>query len=284
MKQLRIYLAGILFGAYNLFTPNVAQAFPLPNAVTGTTLTSQVAEAKIVKTDGEVLSGTVEEYRLNKYIRIRTSDGKPHEIEWPDIQKLNGRLITPPMPVAHQRREFWKKSWYLNPFELGFINVMGVPAKMNALMNANRNLQYYSGGTLLNLNVLGLYFPVGAHKQILLGFDFAEGTSEFNKFWDLEQNLSYSISGMYFPYGKIGDGLYVKGNFGLASVTLSGYGSYYTETGPGILAEIGYVFPFGTSVRPLINVNYSIKDIGASDEYVERGIYQSASINTGCLW
>src|ERR1700677_5113841 len=127
MKQLRIYLAGILFGAYNLFTPNVAQAFPLPNAVTGTTLTSQVAEAKIVKTDGEVLSGTVEEYRLNKYIRIRTSDGKPHEIEWPDIQKLNGRLITPPMPVAHQRREFWKKSWYLNPFELGFINVMGVP-------------------------------------------------------------------------------------------------------------------------------------------------------------
>ena len=287
MKPVRIYLAGILFGAFNLFTPVLAQAFPAPIAVSGTAATSRDFGAEITKTNGEVLSGAVEEYKLNEYIKIRSPDGKLYEINWRHIWKLNGRLITAPMPPVHKRREFWQKSWYLNPIEFGFYNVMAMPAKMNAQMNSYRYLPYYNGDSKLNINMLGFYFPVGARKQTLLGFVFDEetsdGISQSNNFWVLEQDLSYSISGMYFPYGKIGDGLYVKGNIGLASVYFSGYGGY-SETGPGVLAEIGYVFPFGRFVRPLININYSIRDIGASDEYVERGIYQSASINTGCLW
>jgi hypothetical protein len=286
MKWVRIYLAGILFGAYSLLSPILAQAYPSPNAVNGTTATSQATEAEIVKTDGEVLSGTVEEYRFDDYIRIRTSDGKLYEIEWPDIRKLNGMAIAPPTPLARPRREFWQKSWYLNPFELGF-GVTAVPAKMNALMNSYRNLPGYDGDTKVSINALGIYFPVGAQRQTLLGFvlveDTSDGISQLNNFWDLEQNIFYSISGMYFPFGKIGDGLYVKGNFGVADVYFSGYGGY-SETGPGVLAEVGYVFPFGRFVRPLVNINYSLKDIGTSDEYVERGIYQSASFNIGLLW
>jgi hypothetical protein len=54
--------------------------------------------------------------------------------------------------------------------------------------------------------------------------------------------------------------------------------------GFGCLAGIGYAFPTGATVRPIVNLNYMLNSITSGDPTISQGIYQAVNLDVGLLW
>lgn len=240
--------------------------------------------SEIVKTDGEVLSGMIEEYKRGESVRIRTQDGTVFEVDWDDIKEINGESVAPPRPPDQAPRQFWQKGWYLDLIDLGFTELSYPAATAQSIREIRAAYGGGSGGQL-SLNYLGFYWPVGARRNLLLGFTInaladpvVDGGAE-QESWQLNQYI-YAFSSLYFPFGRIGDGLYVVGNVGPAAAVQDGY----SASGLGLLAGGGYMIPLGNSVRPRVELAYSVKSLSSGSPYFASGIYQALSLDFGLMW
>jgi hypothetical protein len=246
--------------------------------------------AEVVKVNGEVLSGSIEDLQLNEYIRIRTKDQKLFEVRWDEIRKLNGKEVvaptagkgvSPSAEAAPSKREFWQKGWYLDLFEAGPARLR-YPSEMSATMDTLRDLPGADSPGAMSLQMLGIYWPVGVQRQTLLGFIISGASDpviQAGNIWELNQYLD-SFSALYFPRGKIGDGLYLRGDVGFAEVVLS----KERASGLGFLTGLGYVMPVSNIIRPFVNLNYSLKLINNGSPFIAQGPYQSVGLDFGLLW
>jgi hypothetical protein len=259
--------------------------------------------AELVKSNGEVLTGTIEDLPANDYIRIRIKDGKLFEIPRNEIRKLNGKEVVavggvkpgevdwqdvPPDDGSRPaKKEFWQKSWYLDLLEVGRA-WLSYPSDTSAAMDALRGLPGTSSPPPLSLQFLGFYWPIGAQKKALLGFNVdasADAVFLDGQQWQLNQYI-YSVSALYFPLGKIGDGLYLRADAGAAALIMivPGRGRVEQSQGIGFLTGLGYMMPISDVIRPFVNLNYSLKSIGNGGAYTASGIYQSVGLDLGLLW
>jgi hypothetical protein len=251
-----------------------------------------VKAAEVVKVNGEVLTGTIEDLQLNEYVRIRTKDQKLFEVRWDEMRKLNGKDVvasgvTITAETAAPKKEFWQKSWYLNILEVGPAR-LSYPSDMSAALDTLRDLPGAASPGAMSIQMAGFYWPVGVQKKTLVGFMISgsgDAIVQGNKRWQLNEYLT-ALSALYFPVGKIGDGLYLRGDVGAASVLFSGSGSGSLEQGGGFgfLTGLGYVMPISDSLRPFVNLNYSLKSIGSGSAFIAQGVYQSGGLDCGLLW
>jgi len=228
--------------------------------------------AQIVKSDGEILNGTIEDMQPNEYVRIRTADNRLYRVAWQDISEFNGRA------VRHERR-FWQKGWYLDLLELGASQLSYPPATLNTLQ-ALQKINNAPNGDQLEITFLGIYWPVGSARNLLLGFTVdGNGDNRAGTQYQLNQYID-SFSVRYYPFSRIGDGLFLMGDLGPAEVELDGY----VERGWGFLGGVGYAFHTGELVSPLLSVFGSSESISGNDPYLAQGTYSAWGVKVGLLW
>ena len=242
-----------------------------------------LSAVEVVKVDGEVLQGSIEEIHLDESLRIRTADKRLFEVEWAEIRSIDGKVIhAPPKP----ERPFWAKGWYLDLIELG-VAAGSYPTSMESKLNAASGLPGVSTGRV-DVNMLGLYWPVGAKRDLLLG-GMMESTghivSQGNQSWSLDREL-YAFSTLYFPFGRIGDNFFLRGDIGLVDARYASpeFAQAQNGTGVGFKVGIGYAVPLGRFVRPLLNFGYGLQTIGDGDPGMDLGVYQGIDFDVGVLW
>ncbi len=262
--------------------------------------------AEIIKKDGEVISGNIQDIQLNEYVRIKTTEDRVFQIEWNDISTLNGK------PVAsvnqnkrsvtnlagssmNRKREFWEKGWYANLLGLGLSGV-GYPSNTQNTLNLVKQVPGASQDLPVSLDFLGFYWPVGDEKQWLLGFIINGTGDSYNSSITGEHlylfQYLYSFSAMYFPLEQIGSGLFFRGDLGLASILAQDTYSNYQANGSGlgILLGGGYAFKLNDSLSLLLNLNFVIRQIDtvSSNFYVDylmkTGSFSTVNVNVGLLW
>jgi hypothetical protein len=262
-------------------------------------LAGALGAAEVVKKDGEVLSGAIEDLRLDEYIRIRTADKRLFEVEWKDLAKLNGKpveaaaplgmpepiTVTPALEAPH--RKFYEKGWYLDLLELG-IAVPQLPGSVRDRFEQAAALPRASRIDM-GMGMLGLYFPVGSQHKALLGVMAsaqATGVSQDGYRWSFVQDI-FGVSGHYYPAGKIGDGFFLRGDLGWAEAVFSSSalgGPEETLEGTGFKVGAGYAFPAGDWVSPMIALDLLVTNFDHSTPNLPAGIYQSFNLNAGLLF
>jgi len=132
------------------------------------------------------------------------------------------------------------------------------------------------------MDIFGFYWPV--QDKLNLGFVISGSWDRFETPLgdvQLNQNL-YAASVMRFFGKEIGDGLFLRGDLGIAKATLETdtiFGSFDDEsdTGLGFLLGIGYGIPVSEESRVLLSLNVSNKDIDGDS-------WSAVTFNIGGLW
>ena len=193
-----------------------------------------------------------------------------------------------PAPVAPAKapRPFWAKSWYVDVFDLG-VAAGSYPSTMEAKLDAAGALPAATRGRI-EVNVLGLYWPLGAKRDLLVGGMWdstGDGVTQGNKSWSLYREL-YALSTLYFPFGKIGDQFFLRGDLGVVQSDYSGqeFAQAQNGWGAGLKVGIGYAVPLGNTVRPMLNFDYAYDNVFQGDPGMDLGTYQGINFDIGVLW
>jgi len=174
--------------------------------------------------------------------------------------------------VTYANEEDWYAYW-----AIGMVN-HDYPGGLNSFLNDTESLPGVDR-TEIGLDVFGFYKPQS--KNNLSGFVFSGSADQFESRHSELQINQYllGISGMEFFGRGIGDGFFIRGDAGLAWITVSDNSST-TETsdiGFGYLLGVGYAIPVSDESRILISVNFS-------DKRVEDNSWKSATVMLGGLW
>jgi hypothetical protein len=156
---------------------------------------------------------------------------------------------------AHAERESWYTYW---GFGWSHIEYPG---------DSDNNLRDLPGVDSISVSVdmLGLYFPVNEHSNLLVGF-IINGAGErfsFDGEW-VQLNLYQIGFSMLSFYGKEpGDGFFLRSDLGRAwGSTDSSFGSSSeSESGWGGTFGIGFGFPTSEETRILLNLNHGYRSI-----------------------
>ena len=132
------------------------------------------------------------------------------------------------------------------------------------------------------IDMFGFYWPV--KDKMNLGFVISGSTDAFDTpVGDMQINqYLYGASIMKFFGKEIGDGLFLRGDLGLAKASISTDTAYGTltstsDTGLGFLLGVGYGIPVSEESRVLLSINFSNKDIEGDNWAV-------VTFNVGGLW
>lgn len=132
------------------------------------------------------------------------------------------------------------------------------------------------------IDMLGFYWPV--QDKLNLGFVISGSFDAFSiPGADVQVNqYLYGASVMKFFGKEIGDGLFLRGDLGIAKASLSVttyFGEYTaeTDTGVGYLLGVGYGIPVSEESRVLLSLNVSNKDINGDN-------WSAVTFNIGGLW
>jgi hypothetical protein len=136
-----------------------------------------------------------------------------------------------------------------------------------------------------SLDVLGFYWPFDVNQ--ILGFVVSNSNDSYrfpnftiSIYPDLEisQDL-YGLSTMKFFGSEIGDGFFLRGDVGVATISLydSAHIRIADDTGYGYLLGAGYGIPVFSESRILISLNYS-------EKFVDGDKWTSMTFNIGGLW
>jgi hypothetical protein len=126
----------------------------------------------------------------------------------------------------------------------------------------------------LNLDILGFYFPVGSGSTIA-GFVINGAADRLDDGSDnIQINLyTYGLSVMTFLGKEPGDGLFLRGDFGITKAVLTSSlssSSIGSDTGTGYLIGAGYGIVLSEGSRLLLNLNFANRTI-ESENYSTTG-------------
>lgn len=134
--------------------------------------------------------------------------------------------------------------------------------------------------TRVAIDFVGLYLPVNQHRTAV-GFviNSAADRLERDGDWIQINQYIYGLSAMHFVQGRVGQGLFVRGDLGIAKgvVQNSEGDSEASENGFGFLVGGGYGVNVTPGTRILFHVNYARRQI-------EDEIYQVVGLSVGGLF
>jgi hypothetical protein len=132
------------------------------------------------------------------------------------------------------------------------------------------------------MDMFGFYWPL--ENKLNVGFVISGSWDAFETpLGDLQYNqYLYGASVMKFFGKEIGDGLFLRGDLGVAKATEHAdtvFGSYEgaSDTGLGYLLGVGYGIPVSEESRVLLSMNISNKDIDGEN-------WSAVTFNIGGLW
>jgi len=132
------------------------------------------------------------------------------------------------------------------------------------------------------MDIFGFYWPV--QDKLNVGFVISGSWDAFQTpVGDMQLNqYLYAASAMKFFGKEIGDGLFLRGDLGIAKANLTVntfFGEYTaeTDTGVGYLLGVGYGIPVSEESRVLLSLNVSNKDIDGEN-------WSAVTFNIGGLW
>lgn len=135
--------------------------------------------------------------------------------------------------------------------------------------------------TEIAIDMLGFYWPVGDQSKTIAGFVINGSADRLNDSFDhiqLNQYL-YGASIMHFFGREPGDGLFVRGDIGVAKLLLSdSFGTNLTsDSGSGFVIGIGYGIPVSAESRLILSVTSANRSVEGDD-------YKAIAFNIGGLW
>jgi hypothetical protein len=175
---------------------------------------------------------------------------------------------------AQNKLESWYTYW-----GLGYADVT-YPDKLNTVLDELKELPGVDH-TGIGLDMLGFYWPNGEKTiigGILNGWGDRYEDSDSDDYMQFNGYL-FSLSAMHFLTGQIGQGLFLRGDFGASRLVLSttGYGDESSKWGFGGLLGAGFGVPISSGTRLLLNVNYSVRK-------VEGDAFKALQISVGGLF
>lgn len=152
------------------------------------------------------------------------------------------------------------------------------PGSLDAVINAAESTPGVTR-TQLAIDMLGFYWPI--NNKTTLGFVISGSADRledsYGNYVQLNHYL-YGLSSMYFFGKRIGDGFYVRGDAGIAKISMdSSIGSATSNNGSGILLGVGYAWPISNETRILVGLT-------TSSYSVESENYSTTSLTIGGLW
>lgn len=134
--------------------------------------------------------------------------------------------------------------------------------------------------TQVAVDMLGFYFPMSNEKTVVGAVINATGdrVDVGNENLQLTRTM-YSLSAMHFFGKEPGDGFYLRGDAGIAkmSVTTSDGEISSSESGTGLLIGAGFGLPLSAESRLLLGVNFSSANI-------EEETVSAMMFTVGGLW
>lgn len=172
-----------------------------------------------------------------------------------------------------------QEDWYAY-WSFGFADNK-YPSGMDSALDALESLPGVDR-TQGSIDMLGFYWPV--EDKLNVGFVISGSWDAFQTpIGDLQYNqYLYGASVMKFFGKEIGDGLFLRGDLGIAKASTTAdtvFGSYedVSDTGLGYLVGVGYGIPVSEESRVLISMNISNKDIDGEN-------WSAVTFNIGGLW
>lgn len=151
------------------------------------------------------------------------------------------------------------------------------PGALNADLNTLGSMPGVDR-TETGFDFFGFYWPQSENR--LLGFVVSGSSDNFKSSFSearVSQNL-FGVSGMKFFGQEIGDGFFIRGDAGIASITVEdSFSKITSDPGFGFLLGAGYAIPVSSESRVLLAVNFS-------DKQVEGDSWKSMTFTVGGLW
>jgi hypothetical protein len=211
--------------------------------------------------NGGIMHGTIIEMIPNKSVKLRSKDGNVYVFSMDEIERVAKE------PVTKSEVE----TWYLY-FALGY----GKPFYASGLQEKVDQLSSDWKRISLSMDLLGVYWPLRNNRTIL-GGSVSAIADQFGTIM-IQQHL-YSFSIMHFLKGIIGNGIFIRGDAGIAVLDFDARGRQdlsFRDAGVGCMVGGGYSFPVSNETRITANLHYSMRII--------KGDFHGAlSINAGIL-
>ncbi len=173
--------------------------------------------------------------------------------------------------VVYADEEDWYTYWAIGVADFDYPGSLGSDLdSIEALSSVDRSKTGF--------DVLGFYWPQADNR--LLGF-IVSGSTDFFEAGDQELKISqnlFGLSGMKFFGQEIGDGLFIRGDVGLAEIVVKdNFSTIASDSGFGYLLGAGYAFPVSSESRILVSMNFSDKQINGNN-------WKSTTFTVGGLW
>jgi hypothetical protein len=237
-------------------------------------IAQEVYQDVVYLKNGGIMRGTIIELIPEQSVKIKTSDGNVYVYAMSEIEKINKENVSKLIDLEVEKNNI--ESWYLY-FALGYGEAY-YPGILQEMMDRLSSIPEVSHVSI-SLEIPGIYWPLHNNKTIL-GMSLNGIADRYEVSGNSMQINQYfiSFSSMHFLTGDIGDGLYIRGDAGLAwmNVQNSSGSSANSEAGYGLLVGGGYSLPVSNETRLTFNINYGIRQI-------ESESYGALSINLGVL-
>lgn len=224
--------------------------------------------------NGGVMRGTIVELVPDSTVKLETRDGNVFVYPMADIERIAKEPALPGEPAAAMEDERNKiESWYLN-FSFGYAD----PSYPSQLQQGLDQVAAAGTHVSISLDLPGVYFPLPNRHTVVGGVLNGVGDRyELNSQWMQINHFTLGASAMHFVTGEIGDGLFFRGDLGLATIGVEASGQSRTsDQGFGYLLGGGYAFPVSNETRLLLNLNYA-------NRHVEGYDYGALSVNLGVM-
>lgn len=134
--------------------------------------------------------------------------------------------------------------------------------------------------TEVAMDLLGIYFPLSNQRTIVGGVINASGDRIGDGSTWMQLNRSMiSVSAMHFMGAEPGDGFFIRGDLGLAkmSIETSEGSSADSDRGTGVLFGLGYGLPLSDQSRLILGANFTTANI-------EEDTVSALMFTVGGLW
>ena len=181
-------------------------------------------------------------------------------------------LLTLPSIAAADRED-----WYFM-FNFGFAD-HNHPGDIDAAFDA---LETIPGVDRIEIamDLLGFYWPI-AEQDTIIGFVINSSSDNLSDDFGNDLSLNtymYSVSGIHYFGQEIGDGFFVRGDFGIAYAEIdSNFGTAESDSGTGFLIGAGFALPVSSQSRLIFGINMA-------DRSIEGESYKVTEFTIGGLW
>jgi hypothetical protein len=173
--------------------------------------------------------------------------------------------------LAYADEEDWYTYWSIGMASHDY------PGDLDALLDSVDSLPGVDR-TEIGIDMLGFYWPQSGNR--LLGFVISGSADSFDSpFVDMQVNqYLYGVSGMKFFGREIGDGFFIRGDVGIATISVQdSFSTTTSDPGFGYLLGAGFAIPVSNESRVMLGVNFSNKQ-------VESDSWKSMTFTVGGLW